>query len=232
MTAGALAIAPSVYAKLPYDPLTDLTGVAWVAIAPLIVVAKPDGPLKNIGDLLDLAKRDGSKVTFGSFGAGTPSHLGGESINYYAKVGMTHVPYNRGGAMLDVLSGDITVAILDALSTIPYITSGKLRALAVTGPKRFQALPEIPTLSEAGIPFETVGWHGVFAPSGTPKPVIDRLNAAFTKALARPEVREKIIAGGSLPIEPAFTAEQWDEQFRRDVKSWSEVVRAANVKIE
>lgn len=232
MTAGALAIAPSIYAKLSFDPLKDLTGVAWLAIAPLVVVTKPDNGLNSIKDLLDRARRDGSKVTFGSFGGGTPSHLAGESINHLAKVSMIHVPYNRGGAMLDVLSGDITVAILDALSTIPYITSGKLKALAVTGPQRFQTLPDIPTLSEAGVPFETVGWHGAFAPAGTPKPVIDRLNAAFTKGLARPEVREKIIAGGSLPIDPPYTAEQWNERFRKDVKSWAEVVRAANVKIE
>lgn len=232
MTAGALAIAPSIYAKLSFDPLKDLTGVAWVAIAPLVVVTKPDNGLGSIKDLLELARRDGAKVTFGSFGGGTPSHLAGESINHLAKVSMTHVPYNRGGAIIDVLSGDITVAILDALSTIPYITSGKLKALAVTGPQRFQAMPDIPTLSEAGVPFETVGWHPAFAPTGTPKPVIDRLNAAFTKALARPDVREKIIAGGSLPIDPPYTADQWNERFRQDVKSWAEVVRAANVKIE
>ena len=232
MTAGALAIAPSLYAKLSFDPLKDLTGVAWLAIAPLIVVTKPDNKLNSMNDLLDLARREGKKVTFGSFGGGTPSHLGGESINHLAKVSMTHVPYARGGAMLDVLSGDINVAILDALSTIPYITSGKLRALAVTGPQRFEVLPDVPTLSEAGVPFETVGWHGMFAPSGTPKTVIDRMNAAVTKALALPDVRERIVAGGSLPIEPAYSAEQWNVRFRQDVASWAQVVKAANVKVE
>ena len=232
MTAGALAIAPSIYASLSYDPLKDLTGVAWLAIAPLVVVTKPDGPLKSIADLVDLAKRNGGKVSFASFGAGTPSHLAGESINLHAKVNMTHVPYNRGGAIIDIQAGDVTVGILDALSTIPYIKSGQLRALAVTGPKRFQSLPDVPTLAEAGIPFTTVGWHGAFAPTGTPKPVIERLNAAFTKALEQPGVSEKIIAGGSLPIEPSVTADQWNQQFRKDVQSWAEVVKAANIKIE
>ncbi|MGL5166695.1 MAG: Bug family tripartite tricarboxylate transporter substrate binding protein [Afipia sp.] len=232
MTAGALAIAPSIYASLSYDPLKDLTGVAWLAIAPLVVVTKPDGPLKSIADLVDLAKRNGGRVSFASFGAGTPSHLAGESINLNAKVNMTHVPYNRGGAIIDIQAGDVTVGILDALSTIPYIKSGQLRALAVTGPKRFQSLPDVPTLAEAGIPFTTVGWHGAFAPTGTPKPVIDRLNAAFTKALAQPGVSEKIIAGGSLPIEPPVTADEWNQQFRKDVQSWAELVKAANIKIE
>lgn len=232
MTAGALAIAPSIYASLSYDPLKDLTGVAWLAIAPLVVVTKPDGPLKSIADLVDLAKRNGGKVSFASFGAGTPSHLAGESINLHAKVSMTHVPYNRGGAIIDIQAGDVTVGILDALSTIPYIKSGQLRALAVTGPKRFQSLPDVPTLAEAGIPFTTVGWHGAFAPTGTSKLVIERLNAAFTKALEQPGVSEKIIAGGSLPIEPSVTADQWNQQFRKDVQSWAEVVKAANIKIE
>ncbi len=232
MTAGAIAIAPSIYASLSYDPLKDLTGVAWLAIAPLVVVTRPDGPLKSIADLIELAKRDSGKVGFASFGAGTPSHLAGESINLHAKVNMTHVPYNRGGAIIDIRAGDVIVGILDALSTIPFIKSGQLRALAVTGPKRFQSLPDVPTLAEAGIPFTTVGWHAAFAPAGTPKPVIDRLNRSFVKALAQPGISDKIIAGGSLPIDPPVTADEWNQQFRKDVQSWAELVKVANIKIE
>ena len=232
MTAGALAIAPSVYDKLAYDPIKDLAGVAWVATVPLVVVTKVGNGINSMQELLALAKRDGDRLTFGSFGTATPSHLAGESINQLAGTSLRHVPYNRGGAPLDTMSGAITIAILDAVSTIPLVKAGNLKALAVTGPKRLVALPDIPTLSEAGVPFETVGWHAAFAPAGTPAPIIERLNKAFTKALATPDMRERIVAGGSVPIDPALTAAQWEDQFRKDVEGWAKVARAAKVKIE
>jgi tripartite-type tricarboxylate transporter receptor subunit TctC len=232
LTAGALAIAPSVYERLPYDPLKDLAGVSWIATVPLIVVTKKGSEIGSFKDLLAMARRDDASLTFGSFGTATPSHLVGESINQSAGIKLRHVPYNRGGAATDTMTGVISIAILDAVSTIPLIQSGELRALAVTGPRRLQVLPDVPTLSEAGIPFETVGWHGAFAPAGTPAPIIDRLNAAFTKALAQPGMAERLVAGGSVPIDPPATAAQWDAQFRRDVESWAKVARAANISIK
>jgi tripartite-type tricarboxylate transporter receptor subunit TctC len=232
LTAGALAIAPSVYEKLSYDPLKDLTGVAWLATVPLIVVTKPKNGLTSMQDVFAMAKRDPDSVTFGSFGMATPSHLAGESINQAIGLKLRHVPYNRGGASTDTMSGTITIAILDAFSTMPLVQAGELKALAVTGPRRLQALPDVPTLSESGVPFETVGWHGAFAPTGTPTAVIERLNAAFRKALAAPGMADRIVAGGSVPIDPPATAQQWDAQFRRDVESWAKVARAAEIRIK
>jgi tripartite-type tricarboxylate transporter receptor subunit TctC len=232
LTAGALAIAPSVYEKLSYDPMKDLAGVAWLATVPLIVVTKPNGGIGSMQELLAMAKREPDSLTFGSFGAATPSHLAGESINQMAGVKLRHVPYNRGGAPMDTMSGIISVSILDAFSTVPLVQSGELKALAVTGPRRLQALPDVPTLSETGIPFETVGWHAAFVPAGTPAPIIERLNGAFVKALTSPGMAERIIAGGSVPIDPPVTAAQWDAQFQRDVASWATVARAANIRIK
>lgn len=232
LTAGALAIAPSVYERLSYDPIKDLAGVSWIATVPLIVVTKKGSEFASFQDLLAKARRDDANLTFGSFGVATPSHLVGESINQSAGIKLRHVPYNRGGAATDVMTGVISIAILDAVSIIPLIQAGELRALAVTGPRRLQVLPDVPTLSEAGIPFNTVGWHAAFVPAGTPAPIIERLNTAFTKALAQPGMADRLIAGGSVPIDPPATAAQWDAQFRRDVESWAKVARAASISVK
>lgn len=232
LTAGALAIAPSVYERLPYDPIKDLAGVAWLATVPLIVVTKKGSEIGSIKELLAMARRDDANLTFGSFGTASPSHLVGESINQSAGIKLRHVPYNRGGAATDTMTGVISVSILDAVSTMPLIQAGELKALAVTGPRRLQVLPDVPTLIEAGIPFDTVGWHAAFVPAGTPAPIIERLNAAFVKAMAQPGMADRLVAGGSVPIDPPVTAAQWDAQFRKDVESWAKVARAANISIK
>ena len=233
VTAGGFVIAPSVLKSPGYDPLKDFTGVAQMAIVPLLVLTRADSPLNSMADLLALARRDGSKVSFASFGNATPSHLVGERINQLAPAQMTHVPYKGGmQALPDILSGQITVALLDAVSMVPLVKQGRLKALAVTGPRRLPALPDKPTLVESGIPFDGVGWHGAFAPAATPPEVVARLNAAFVKALARPDIRERIVNGGSLPIEPALSGPQWTQQVRREVAQWAEVVRKGNIQPE
>ena len=230
LTAGALAIAPSVYAKLQFDVMRDLKPVALIAMVPLVLVTRPDSPLNTVADVIALAKREGSKVTFASFGNATPPHLVGESMNQIAGLSMTHVPYKiTSTGVTDVIGGLVTFGIFDAVAMTPQVKGGRLKALAVTGPKRFHALPDRPTLAEAGIPFETVGWHGVFAPGGVPTAIVNRLNAALVKAAGRPEIRERIIAGGSVPIEPPLSAEQWTARFREDVESWGKVAKAAKV---
>ncbi len=233
VSAGAFVIAPSVLKNPGYDPVKDFVGVAQIAIVPLIVLTRPDSPLNTLADLLALARKDGDKVSFASFGNATPSHLVGESINQLAKVRMTHVPYKGGMlALPDLLSGAVTVGLLDSVSMSPFVKEGRLKALAVTGPRRLPNLPQLPTLTEAGVPFDGVGWHAAFLPAATPPAVVARLNAAFTKALARPELRARIVNGGSVPIEPALSAEQWTQQIKREVAQWAEVVRQSGARAE
>lgn len=231
LTSAPFAIAPAVFKQLNFDPIKNFTPITQIATVPLILVTQPDSPIKNMGDLIALARKDGEKVTFGSFGNGSPAHLVGESINQIAKLKMTHVPYKGGSAALpDVISGQLTFAVLDAISIAPLIKNGQLRAIAIMGRQRSPALPEVPTLAESGIPFETVGWHAVFAPAGMPKQLADLLNQEINMVIALPEIREKIIAGGSIPATPPWTVDGWSKQFSQDVKTWGDIARQSGAK--
>ncbi|WP_326544043.1 tripartite tricarboxylate transporter substrate-binding protein [Pseudorhodoferax sp.] len=229
VSAAAFVIGPSVLKSPGYDPVKDFVGVAQFALVPLLVLVPPNSRFKTLKDVIDAGRR-GENLSFASFGNATPSHLIGAMINHHARIKMLHVPYRGGMAALpDLTAGSVDLALLDAVSMSPLVKDGRLRALAVTGPRRLPAQPDLPTLVELGIPFDAVGWHAAFAPAGTPPAVVARLNAAFVKALARTEIRERIVNGGSVPIEPALTAEQWTEQSRREVAQWAEAVRTAAV---
>ncbi len=233
LTAGALAISPSVQKHLSFSPENDLVGVAMLASVPLLMVVRPESPLHTVADLLALLREKGEAVSYASFGIGTPPHLVGARIGQEVGRQMTHVPYRVSSTALpDILSGALDIAILDAVAMSPQVREGRLRALAITGPQRSPAFPALPTLSEAGVAFDTVGWHGAFVPAGTPAAAIARLNAAFVQAVALPRVREAIIAGGSLPIDPPLSAAQWQARFRADVAAWGAVARAAQIEVE
>ena len=233
LTAGALAVAPSVRRDMTWDPVRDLVGVALVAVVPLFVVVRPESPFKTMADLMAAARQRGSAVTYATSGIASPPHLIGERLSVEAGQRMTHVPY-RGVAqtMPDLLAGTIDFAVLDAVSASPYIATSRLRALAINGTQRSPTFPAIPTLREAGVPFDAVGWHAAFAPAATPEAIVARLNAAFVAALALPQVQEGIRAAGSLPVEPPLDFKAWTTRFRREVGAWGEVARAANVQVE
>ena len=233
VTAAGFVIGPSVLKEAGYDPVRDFTGVSQIAIVPLILVTRPESPLNSLSDLLALAKRDADKVSFASFGNGTPPHLVGEAIKQLGGVKMTHIPYKGGmQAMPDILSGAVTVGLLDAVSMAPFVKQGRLKALAVTGPHRLPALADKPTLVEGGIKFEGVGWHAAFVPAATPPAVVARLNRAFVKAVSRPENRERIVSGASVPIEPPLSAEQWTVQYRKEVAQWAEIARTSGARAD
>ncbi len=233
VTAAGFVIGPSVLKEAGYDPVKDFVGVSQIAIVPLIVVTRPESPLNSLADLLALAKKDGDKVSFASFGNGTPPHLVGEAIKQLGGVQMTHVPYKGGiQAMPDILSGAVTVGLLDAVAMAPFVKQGRLKALAVTGPKRLVAFPDKPTLVEGGIRFDGVGWHAAFVAAGTPPAVVARLNRAFVKAVSRPDIRERIVSGGSVPIEPAYSAEQWTEKYRKEVAEWAAIARTSGARAD
>ncbi len=233
MTAGALAIASSVRRNMGWEPARDLAGVALVAVVPLFVVVRPASPLGSIADLVALGRQRGADVTYATSGIASPPHLIGERIGAEAGKRMTHVPY-RGvsQALPDIFAGTLDFAVLDAVSAAPHMDSGRLRALAINGTQRSPTFPAVPTLREAGVPFDEVGWHAVFAPAATPPAILARLNAAFVSALALPPVREGIRATGSLSVDPAPDSPAWTARFRREVTAWGQVARAANIEIE
>lgn len=233
LTAAPFAIAPAMYPRLPFDPVRDFTPITQIATVPLLVVTRPASTLNTIGDLITQAKAGGERVTFATFGNGSPPHLVGESIKLLAGIRMTHVPYKgSAGALADIASGQVTVGILDAVSMAPMVRSGRVKALAITGPKRSPALPEVPTLSESGVAFDTVGWHALFGPANMAPALAERIGQAVNAVLARNEMREFILAGGSIPVEPATTVAGWRAQFEQDVRIWGKVARESGAKIE
>ena len=141
----------------------------------------------------------------------------------------THVPYSAGNASVDLLGGQVTVAILDALSQTPQVKAGKMRALALNGNQRLPALPDVPTLTESGIPFDLVGWHGLFAPTGTPRDIVERLNRLVNQIIAQPDVKARLFELAMFPVQPPTTPEQWGAMFRQDMQDWGELVRRAGV---
>lgn len=232
LTAAPFAIAPAVFKNLSFDPVKDFTPVAQIASVPLLVVTRTESPLKSIADLAAAAKKDGNAISYATFGNGAPPHLVGERMKSLGGFGMTHVPYKGGQAALpDILSGQIDVAIMDVVSMTPLIKAGRLRALAITGPKRSPAFPDVPTLAQAGIPFDTVGWYAVFGPAGLDPIVASRLNAALNKVMARPDMRSLLIDGGSMPVDPQ-TPSQWAAAFKDNVQVWGRVARESGASID
>ena len=228
-TSGGFAIAPSLFKNLGYDATKDFVPVTKIAIAPLLVLVRADSPLRSMADLVALAKKDPKGVSYASFGIGSPSHMIGESINRQAGITMAHVPYSAGNAVTDLIGGQVTVAILDALSQTPQVKAGKLRALALNGSQRLPALPDVPTLTESGIPFDLVGWHALFAPAGTPRDIVERLNRLVNQIIAMPDVKARLFELAMFPVQPPTTPEQWGTMFRQDVKAWGDLVRSAGI---
>ncbi len=233
LTAAPFAIAPAVFKSLPFDPVRDFTPIAQLATVPLLFVTRAESPLNSVADIVAAARQAPDRLSYASFGNGSPPHLVGESMKLLTGTRITHVPYKGGQAALtDILSGQISFAILDVVSMTPLVKSGRLKALAITGAQRSSSLPEVPTLVQAGVAFDTVGWHALFGPAGMPAAVTDRLNAAVNKAMATVDMRALIVNGGSIPIEPATTAAQWRQQFQRDVATWAKVARASGATVD
>ena len=233
LTAAPFGIAPAVFKNLSFNTLNDFTPVAQIAIVPLLVVTRADSPLKNIADLVAAAKKSSDAVSYGTFGTGAPPHLVGERMQSLGGFKMTHVPYKGGGAALpDIVSGQLDVAILDVVSMVPLIRSGRLRALAITGTKRAENLPEVPTLSEAGIPFDTVGWYAIFAPAKMDPAVVSRINTAVNRAMALPEMRTMLIDSGALPVDHPPTADAWKAQFTEQVRTWGQIARDGRISLD
>lgn len=224
---------PMLY-KLNYDPVKDFTPISTVAMTSFVIVVNPTSTshgYKTLAELLAYARANPGKLSYGSFGNASAGHLAGEMFKYMAKVDMVHVPY-KGSApgQADVMAGVIPLMFSD-MSGMPHVKSGRLRALAVTGGKRLGSYPEIPTAAEAGVPgYDVQGWFAVYGPAGMPRPVLERINSEFVKALARPDIRERLLGLGL--ESSSSSSEGLAARMRADHEKWSKLIAQAGIKAE
>jgi len=227
-----LAIAPSLYRDLAYDPRTAFAPISLVSRGPIIAAVNAQLPAKTLKDFIALAKSSPGGINYGSAGSGTPPHLAAELFKTVAGVDLVHVPYKGGGpAVSDLAGGQVQVCFEGLPTLLPHIKSGKVRALAITGAKRDPALPEVPTFAEAGLPgYDANFWNGLVAPAGTPAEVIARLNSVLVQALATPEVHAALVRLG---LEAAGTTpQQFGDFIAAEIDKWARVVKASGAKID
>ncbi|BEP51592.1 MULTISPECIES: Bug family tripartite tricarboxylate transporter substrate binding protein [Variovorax] len=220
------AINASLYKKLPYDPMKDFEPVSLVGRLPNVLIVNSQLGVNSVAELIALLKKDESKRTFASSGAGTSTHLAGEMFADMIGVKLTHVPYKgTPPAMTDVASGLVPFMFDQVTAALPLVKSGRLKLLAVTTGKRIALVPELPTMIESGVPgFEMSSWQAVYAPKGTPKPIVQRLNAEIVKALKQPDVQAKL--SGQLAMEiVGSTPEELRDHMAREIPRWAELVK-------
>ncbi|MBI3069157.1 MAG: tripartite tricarboxylate transporter substrate binding protein [Betaproteobacteria bacterium] len=226
-----LAINETLYSKLPYSALKDLVPVARVGVAPNAVVVPTASPIKTVKDLVAMAKKAPGKLDYSSGGVGSSGHLSVALLEYVAGVTFNHVPYKGGGPSMNAtVAGQVHFAIPALPTAVPHVKAGRIRMLAVTGAKRSSAMPDVPTVAEAGVPgYDFDAWFGVFAPAGTPKAVISRLNQVIVKAIEMPELREQLARAGLDP--ESSTPDQLGKLLRADVAKWAKIIKAAGIPI-
>lgn len=225
----SLAINPALSAKMPYDTLKDLAPIGLVASSQHVLVVNNQLPARNLRELLALLKTQPGKFSYGSAGPGSTFHMSAELFKAEAGVSIVHIPYRGGGpALLDTISGQVAMSFPVLSAAQPHVQAGKLRALGVTGPKRSALMPEVPTLAEAGVPgysFET--WFIVFAPAGTPRPVIDKLNQSLNQALATPALKERMVREGFDPL--PTSPEQARARLEKEMPTWARLVKERGI---
>lgn len=227
------AVNPSLYPKLPYDTLTDLTPVALVAMSPNVLVVHPSVPAKTTKELIALAKSRPGQLNYGTGGNATTAHVAAALLSSMTGIEMTHVPYKGATvALLDLIGGRLDLMLDQVPSSIGYIRSGRLRAIAVTPAKRTPQLPDVRTLAESGVPgYDFTAWWMFVAPAKTPSPVVERFNAELQKASADPGFRERLAKLGADPA-PALNPSQTGEFLKREIERWAKVVKTANIKAQ
>ena len=228
----ANAVNPSLYTKMPFNPVRDLTPVALIATVPTILLASPALPVKNVKELVALAKAKPGTLNFGSGGSGTTEHLAGEMLNSQTGIDLLHVPYKGGAAVLpDLISGQISLFFVNQLFALPYVKAGTVKALGVASDERSAALPDVPTFAEAGFAdFRVSVWYGVMAPAATPKDIVAKLNREIVAALASPGMKERLqsMSAKPLPGTPADFAAFFADEMTR----WARVVKTSGAKAE
>jgi tripartite-type tricarboxylate transporter receptor subunit TctC len=231
-TDSAILINPGLFkGQLPYDTLKDLKGVTMMATAPALLVVNPNVPAKDLAELIALAKSKPSALNYASGGVGTAPHLAAELMKLAAEIDIKHIPYKgTGPALTAVLGGHVDMAFVGISSAGPYVASGQLRAIALTGQQRNPNTPEVPTFAESKLDVNGSSYWGIYAPAGVPKPIIDQLNQAFSQALHKPENEKRLAELGYTPI--ANSAEDHTTQFRAMVHQWTTVIDKAKIQVE
>lgn len=229
---GTHAINPSLYTKIPYDNVKDFEPVSLVATATIILVLHPSVSAKSVGELISLAKSKPGELTFGSPGNGTPQHLAGELFNTMAGVKMVHVPFKGAvPAIIDLLGGRVSLIFSSAPPALPHVKTGKIRALAVTSAKRSSVAPDLPTISESGLPgYEVINWYGVLAPAGAQKAIVAKLNAEIVKILNMPDVKERLSAVGIETF--SSTPAQFAAFIKDETAKWAKVVKFSGARLD
>lgn len=226
------SVNPALHAKLSYDIQKDFVPVSFAAQYPVFLVVHPSVPAKNIQELLALAKKPDSQLSFASSGNGGGTHLAGELFNMHAGTKLLHVPYKGSApAMNDVLGGQVPMMFSDAPTAIPHIKSGRVRVLGVASSQRSSLLPDVPTIAEQGVPgYEAYSWSALFAPKGTPADVVAKINADFNKVMRDPEVKQRLYVAGA-EADPG-TPQQLADRLQAEMVKWAKVVKAGNIKVD
>jgi len=227
-----LAMNVGIYAKMPYDPVKDLTPIMRTVAVDYVMAVHPSVPARSVAELVAHARANPGKLSYGSAGSGSAPHLSTELLKSRAGIDLLHVPFKGGGPMVtDLLGGQIQLVIADQANLMPHVKAGRLRALAVGTLARSAAYPELPTIAESGYPgFEARAWQGIAGPAGLPPEIVRQLNAAISKVMALPEVRQRLVEGGLDPI--VSTPQEFGEFIRAEIAKWSKVAKDVGARVD
>lgn len=225
----AQSIAPSIYRELPFDPITDFSHVSLLAFLPSLLVVHPSLPAKSVREIIALAKAKPGAMNYSSTGNGSTTHMLMEMFKLQAGINIVHIPYKgTAPAMLDLISGQVQVSFSAAISTLPFVSQGKLRAIAVSTKERYPTLPDLPTVDESGLRgFDGVSWQGLSMPAGVPRDIVNRVNAELSKALNSPAMKERIIGMGGLVS--SYKSEEFSAFVKAELDKWARVAKEAKV---
>lgn len=231
-SAGTIAIAPHIYSDLPYDPLKDLTPITPVVNSVNVMVVPASSPIQSAGEFIDQAKSRPGELNFGSSGVGASDHMATELFTNMTGIQLTNIPYRGGGpAMIDLLAGRVDVMFSAMAPAIANIHAGKLRALGVTSAERLEILPDVPTIAEVAVPsYESVAWYGLFAPAGTPAPVVEKLSAATAKVLKDKNLRHRLVQSGLVPF--TSTPTEFKRFVEEDIEKYGKLVKENGITAE
>ena len=231
LVAGSYTVNPSLY-KLSFDPVNDITPIIQLSQGPFVVAVHPSVPANNLKELIELARRQPDKLSYASAGSGSITHLASELFLDMARIKIVHIPYKgTGPALNDTIAGSTQLIFGSVSTTLQFIKSGRLRGLAVTTPRRISALPDLPTVAEAAVPgYEVVLWHGLVAPKGVPRPIVDRLNREANEVLKAKEMEDLLATDGVAPA--GGTSDKFRAVIKADIERWRGVVKQASIKVD